>query len=92
MGAHDIMGETPISITFQGKDQDGVLVDVVNEQGPLHELCLSDGSVLKVKLVTTGVVRLDHLKDSFGFPTYVLQSGVVISAVKGPDSGRIKAH
>ena len=61
-----------------------MLLDVVNAQDQFQELHLSDGSVLKAKLVTTGVIKLNDLKDGLGFPMYLLQSSTVLSVVKGP--------
>ena len=86
------MAETPIRIMFQGKEHDGVLLDVVSAQEQFHELHLSDGSVLKAKLVATGVVKLNDVKDGLGFPTYLLQSSTVLSVVKGPTPDNEGTH
>ncbi len=86
------MAETPIRIMFQGKKHDGVLLDGVSAQDHFHELHLSDGSVSKVKLVATGVIKLDHIEDSLGFPTYLLQSSTALSVVQGPTPENESTH
>ncbi|MYE00720.1 MAG: hypothetical protein F4Y03_05490 [Alphaproteobacteria bacterium] len=83
---------TPVKVNVQGQELDGVLVDIVEARDQVHELHLADGAILQVRLVATGVVRVDDVKDSLGFPQYVLQSTNVMSVVKGPGPSRNKAH
>jgi hypothetical protein len=52
-----------------------------------NEYLVDDGSVIRIKLVATEVLRLDDQYDMQGNPVYVVQSQNVM-AVNSPDSLR----
>lgn len=54
-----------------------------------NEYMLDDGSVIKVKLVITNVVRVEDEYDANGLPLYIAQSTNVM-AVSAPDELRKK--
>ena len=49
-----------------------------------NEYLLDDGTVARLKLVVTGVLRIDGMRDQKGQPAYVIESTnvVAISAVE----------
>lgn len=80
--------------TTKVKLPDGREVDAVElgfQTGGEHwnEYVLDDGSVVKIKLVVTNVVRIEGEYDPTGAPVYLAQSTNVM-AVSPPDSLRKK--
>ncbi len=78
------MAGIPTKITFNGREEEGVVLDIVRADEHFNELHLSDGSVLRTKLVATGVIKLSNLRDNLGYPMYLLQSSNAVSVVSGP--------
>ena|SRR5437867_8103296 len=48
---------------------------------PWSEVKLADGSVLKAKIVFTGIARMDGERDSVGNPIYTIHQQVVFKLV-----------
>lgn len=63
-----------------GKPMDGTDMPFRTGSEDFNEYLLDDGTVLKIKLVVTRVVRIDDLYDDQGDPVYVAQSTNVIVA------------
>ena len=75
------------SITDQsGTLIEGTEVEILESLGRFNEVKLEDGTVLKAKLVVTGVVRVSDQWDAQGNPIYLIQSQNVVTISKCPDS------
>lgn len=64
---------------WQGRTVEGVEVSVQSSQEPWAEYLLTDGSVVRMKIVATDFVRLDGEHDSNGDPIYVVKSTNIIT-------------
>ena len=51
------------------------------------EYLLGDGTVARLKLVVTGVLRLDGMRDQKGQPVYIIESTNVVSISATEDEG-----
>jgi len=76
-------------INFQGREVDATEVDFQTRKEDWNEYQLMDGSEVKMKLVVSGVFRIDSLYDDEGNPVYQIKS-TNIAAVKSPDNLRRK--
>ena len=72
-------------INFQGREVDATEVDFQTRKEDWNEYQLMDGSEVKMKLVVSGVFRIDSLYDDEGNPVYQIKS-TNIAAVKSPDN------
>lgn len=62
-----------------GSEVEGAIVNFQPGGEHWNEYLLEDGTVLKVKLVATEVIRVDDHYDNEGNPVYVLQSTNVLA-------------
>jgi len=74
---------TPQDIT------EGEELDFKEEQENWNSYKLSDGTILKVRLVLTGVKRLKKYRPD-NMPIYIIQSQNVVRAVDVPQNLRLK--
>lgn len=51
-----------------------------------NEYLLDDGTVVRIKLVVTGVVRVDGMRDQKGQPVYLIES-TNVTAISASDEG-----
>ncbi len=72
-------------INFQGREVDATEVEFQTRKEDWNEYQLMDGSVIKMKLVVSGVFRIDGLYDNERNPVYQIKSGNV-AAVTSPDT------
>ena len=72
-----------------GRELDAVELGFQTGGEHWNEYMLDDGSVVKIKLVVTNVVRLEGEYDPNGLPVYLAQSTNVM-AVSAPDNLRKK--
>ena len=71
---------------FEGiKELEGTRVDIVEAHGAPLRFVLEDGTVLKVRLVGTDVVRIDDQWDDKGNPKYILSSQNIVTIDSVPD-------
>ncbi len=77
------------NINFQGRETDAVDVDFQIRKEDWNEYLLMDGSIVKMKLVVSGILRVQGEYDNEGNPVYIVRSQNVM-AVKAPDSLRRK--
>ena len=70
--------EKTVKIPFQGKMVDGVELDFKTKIEEWNEYQISDGTILRIKLVTTNIVRLSGEYDQEGNPVYVAKSANVV--------------
>ena len=52
-----------------------------------NEYLLDDGTVARIKLVVTGVLRLDGMRDQKGQPVYLIESTNVTSISASEEEG-----
>lgn len=76
-----------VKVNFQGETVDATPIQVNSANEVWNSYLLEDGSVIKMKLVATGVVRIDNKYDPEGNPVYLVKS-TNIASVDAPDSLR----
>lgn len=64
-----------------GRIVDASIIDVNSSQENWNQYLLSDGTVIKLKVVATEVVRVDGEYDAEGNPIYIIKSTNVVSAI-----------
>lgn len=64
---------------------DATIIDVNSSQENWNQYLLSDGTVLKIKVFVTDVVRVDDEYDNEGTPVYVVKSANIVS-VNSPEN------
>lgn len=68
-----------VKISFGNEQVEAVPVEINQASERWNEYLLEDGVVLKIKLVTTKVYRLEDRFDKEGNPVYFVQSTNVLS-------------
>jgi hypothetical protein len=71
--------------TPDGRDADGTIIDINSSQEHWNQYLLSDGTVIKFKVVATEVVRVEGEYDQEGNPIYFLKSSHVMSVLAPED-------
>lgn len=64
-----------------GRLVDGTIVDINSSQENWNQYLLSDGTVIKLKVVATEVIKIDGEYDNEGNPAYVIKSTNVVSVI-----------
>jgi hypothetical protein len=72
-------------IKYQGRDVEATPIDVVTDREFWNEYQLHDGSLIKVKLIVTEILRVVGEYDPEGNPVYIMKSGNVLT-VNSPDA------
>lgn len=67
--------------TPDGRVVEGIIVDINSSQENWNQYLLSDGTVIKLKLVATEVVKIEGEYDPEGNPSYVIKSTNVTSVI-----------
>lgn len=70
--------EKPVKVNFQGKQVDGVELDFKARKEEWNEYEVSDGTIIRMKLVATNIVRLENQYDRDGNPIYTVKSSNVL--------------
>ena len=73
-----------IKLNFSGEEVQATPVDINQASEYWNQYLLDDGSVMKIKLVTTKIMRVDDKYDNEGNPLYFVQSTNVVS-VNSPE-------
>jgi hypothetical protein len=79
-----------VKINFGGEEVEALPIDVNQSNEYWNQYMLDDGTVIKMKLVATKVMRVDSKYDNEGNPLYVIQS-TNITSVNSPDNLKRKA-
>lgn len=79
-----------VKINFGGEEVEALPIDVNQTNEYWNQYMLDDGTVIKMKLVATKVLRVDGKYDNEGNPLYVIQS-TNITSVNAPDSLKRKS-
>jgi hypothetical protein len=80
-----------IKINFGGEEVEAVPIDINQTNEYWNQYLLDDGTVIKMKLVATKVLRVDNKYDLEGNPLYIIQS-TNITSVNAPDNLKKKAN
>jgi hypothetical protein len=78
------MGNT-VKVNLGGRQVDACPIDINQTNEYWNQYLLDDGTVVKMKLVATKVLRVDGEFDPEGNPLYVIQS-TNITSVNAPDN------
>ncbi|HHT9131805.1 MAG TPA: hypothetical protein ACFYED_04895 [Candidatus Tripitaka californicus] len=79
------MGRNKVKIKLGNEVFEGTSIERTSSSENWSEYLLEDGSVVKMKLVVTEIVRVDGRYDSDDNPMYIVKSSNVI-AVSSPDN------
>jgi hypothetical protein len=79
-----------VKINFGGEEVEASPIDISQTNEYWNQYLLDDGSVVKMKLVATKVLRVDNKYDLEGNPLYIIQS-TNITSVNAPDNLKKKA-
>ena len=77
-------------INFQGREVDATEVEFQTRKEDWNEYQLMDGSVIKMKLVVSGIFRIEGMYDDEGNPVYQIKS-TNVPVVKSPDTLKKKS-
>jgi hypothetical protein len=83
------MSGNKVKINFGGEEVEATLIEINQAGEQWNQYLLDDGTIIKMKLVATKVLRVDDKYDKEGNPVYFVQSTNVIS-VAAPDNLRRK--
>lgn len=73
-----------IKMTLGTEEVEAVPIDINQTNEYWNQYLLDDGTVVKMKLVATKVLRVDNKYDLEGNPLYIIQS-TNITSVNAPD-------
>ncbi len=74
-----------MKIKWKGKEIKVVELEITNANEKWNEYDVSDGSVIKVKLVASKIVRALEEKNDIGEPLYLVSSSNVVSVKVNPE-------
>ncbi len=74
-----------IRINYAGRDVDAVPVEINQASEVWNQYLLDDGSVVKIKMVATKVLRVEGVYDEERNPVYLVRSTNIMS-VASPES------
>ena len=74
-----------IKINYAGQEVEATPVEVNQAQEQWNHYLLDDGSVLKIKLVATSVLKVHNRFDQEGNPVYLVKSTNIIN-VSSPEN------
>jgi len=72
-----------IKINFGGEEVQALPIDINQTSENWNQYLLDDGTLIKMKLVATKVMRIDDKYDAEGNPLYIIQS-TNITSVNAP--------
>jgi len=82
------MAERKTTITLLGRKIDVTEVPIVKSVENYNEYTLEDGAVIRVKVPTNVVYRVDGEHDPGGNPLYFVMNGTVVTVLSVPDNLR----
>ena len=77
-------------INFQGREVDATEIEFHTRKEDWNEYQLTDGTVIKMKLVVSEVYRIDGSYDNEGNPVYQIKS-TNLPTIKAPDALKRKS-
>jgi hypothetical protein len=70
-----------VKVQYQGREVEGEAVDFLARKEDFNEYQLTDGKILRIKMVVTRIIRLKEEKAPDGNPIYLLQSQNVVAPI-----------
>ena len=68
-----------MKVPYQGRQVEGKAVEFLTRKEDFNEYQLTDGTILKIKMVATRIIRLEEEKAPDGKPIYLIQSQNVVA-------------
>ena len=68
-----------MKVPYQGRQVEGNSVDFLTRKEDFNEYQLTDGKVLRIKMVVTRIIKLEEEKTPDGHPIYLIQSQNVVA-------------
>ena len=68
-----------MKVQYQGRQVEGEPVDFLTRKEDFNEYQLTDGKILKIKMVVTRIIKLEEEKAPDGNPIYLIQSQNVVA-------------
>ena len=70
-----------MKVQYQGRQVEGKSVEFLTRKEDFNEYQLTDGKILKIKMVVTRIIRLEEEKAPDGNPIYLIQSQNVVAPI-----------
>jgi hypothetical protein len=70
-----------MKVPYQGRQVEGEPVDFLTRKEDFNEYQLTDGKILRIKMVVTRIVKLAEEKAPDGNPIYLIQSQNVVAPI-----------
>ena len=70
-----------MKVPYQGRQVEGKSVDFLTRKEDFNEYQLTDGKILRIKMVVTRIVRLEEEKAPDGGPIYLIQSQNIVAPI-----------
>jgi hypothetical protein len=70
-----------MKVQYQGKQVEGKSVEFLTRKEDFNEYQLTDGKILKIKMVVTRIIKLEEEKAPDGNPIYLIQSQNVVAPI-----------
>lgn len=70
-----------MKVQYQGRQVEGEPVDFLIRKEDFNEYQLTDGKILKIKMVVTRIIRLEEERAPDGNPIYLIQSQNVVAPI-----------
>ena len=68
-----------MKVNYHGREAEGTPVDFMPRKEDFNEYQLTDGKIIKIKMVVTRIIRLEGEKAPDGNPIYLIQSQNVVA-------------
>ena len=70
-----------MKVQYQGRQVEGESVEFLTRKEDFNEYQLTDGKILKIKMVVTRIIKLKEEKAPDGNPIYLIQSQNVVAPI-----------
>lgn len=70
-----------MKVQYQGRQVEGEPVDFLTRKEDFNEYQLTNGKILKIKMVVTRIIKLVEEKAPDGNPIYLIQSQNVVAPI-----------
>ena len=70
-----------MKVPYQGRQVEGKSVDFLTRKEDFNEYQLTDGKILRIKMVVTRIVKLEEEKAPDGSPIYLIQSQNIVAPI-----------
>ena len=70
-----------MKVQYQGRQVEGEPVDFLTRKEDFNEYQLTDGKILKIKMVVTRIIKLEEEKAPDGNPIYLIQSQNIVAPI-----------